>query len=336
MTKRSSDGVIWIVGILFAALAMFIGYELPRHDPAQTDATPQAAVTTATSPAKAPADKQAAAKPFAPPEGAIPDTDFGKMAQLGAAIFSDTQTNAREFVGNALQCANCHLDGGRLANSAPLWAAYVAYPAYRDKNGHVNTFQERVQGCFRFSMNGKAPPLGSKVLVALESYAYYLAKGAPTGVDLPGRGYPKVNKVANIDSAHGQQVYEQKCALCHGADGQGQSSADGAVVFPPLWGARSYNWGAGMESITNAAGFIKANMPLSQGNTLTDQEAWDVAAFVNGHERPQDPRFEGSVAETRKKYHDSAMSLYGQKVNGVVLGENPPPGGQPAAAATTQ
>jgi ABC-type lipoprotein release transport system permease subunit len=32
------------------------------------------------------------------------------------------------------------------------------YPAYRAKNGHVNTFAERLQGCFRYSMNGKAPP----------------------------------------------------------------------------------------------------------------------------------------------------------------------------------
>lgn len=321
MTKHPLNGGIWLAGVLFFGLAVFIGYVLPRHDRTQTEKP------TSATPAAEPAKQQAAAASFEPPKGDIPDSDFGKMAQLGANIFSDTQNNAKEFVGNALQCANCHLDAGRLANSAPLWAAYVAYPAYRGKNGHVNTFQERLQGCFRYSMNGKAPPLGSKVLVALESYAYYLAKGAPTGVDLKGRGYPKVTKVANIDRTHGQQVYEQKCALCHGADGQGQSTSDGVGVFPPLWGARSYNWGAGMASINNAAGFIKANMPLSQGNTLTDQEAWDVAAFIDGHERPQDPRFTGSTAETRKKFHDSPMSLYGQTVNGVLLGQTSPPTG---------
>lgn len=322
MMERPANIQVWLVGVLFLALAVWIGYTLPRRDAGESQTErPQASTAPPTS------SKQTATAPFVPPSGDIPDTEFGKMVQLGADIFRDTQTNAKEFVGNSLQCANCHLDGGRLANSAPLWAAYVAYPAYRDKEGRVNTFQERLQGCFRFSMNGKAPPLGSKVLVALESYAYYLANGAPTGVDLPGRGYPKLAKVAKIDSAHGQQVYEQKCALCHGADGQGQSTSDGVVVFPPLWGARSYNWGAGMTSINNAAGFIKANMPLSQGNTLTDQEAWDVAAFIDGHERPQDPRFTGSVADTRKKFHDSPMSLYGQTVNGVLLGSTSPPFG---------
>ena len=45
-----------------------------------------------------------------------------------------------------------------------------------------------------------------------------------------------------------------------------------------------------------------------------------MAVFMNSHERPQDPRFKGSVAETRKKYHDTDDSLYGMTVNGHVLG----------------
>ena len=263
-----------------------------------------------------------------PPDSAIPDNEFGKMVRLGESIFTDTQANARQYVGNKLQCANCHLDGGRLAGSAPLWAAYVAYPAYRGKNKHVNTYAERVQGCFRYSMNGKAPAYGSKVLVALQAYSYFLATGAPVGANMKGRGFPKLKKpVQPFSYARGEKVYAQNCALCHGADGQGQTSADGKMVFPPLWGSHSYNWGAGMGSISNAANFVAANMPLSRGHTLSDQEAWDVAAFVDSHERPQDPRFTGSVAQTREKFHNSAMSMYGKTVNGVLLGEHSPPSG---------
>jgi thiosulfate dehydrogenase len=273
------------------------------------------AATSASTPASA---RSIAFQP--PPDNAIPDNDFGKAVRLGQAIFNDTGRLAPAFVGNSMRCASCHLDQGRLANSAPLWAAYVAYPAYRSKNGHVNTFAERLQGCFQFSMNGKAPPLGDKVLVALESYAYFLAKGAPVGASLPGKGYPTPPKPAlPMDFARGRQVFEEKCSLCHGHDGQGQTG-HGAVVFPALWGAQSFNWGAGMSSIRNAAGFIKANMPLSQGNSLTDQQAWDVAMFMDSHERPQDPRFTGSVAETRKRYHDSEDEMYGKTVDGHALG----------------
>ncbi len=263
------------------------------------------------------------------PDTAIPDNAFGRMVRLGENIFRDTQRYAANYVGNTLNCQNCHLDGGRMADSSPLWAAFGEYPAYRSKNKHVNTYAERIQGCFRYSMNGKAPELGSETLVALETYSFFLAKGVPIGVDIPGRGYPDIKKPAvPFDYARGESVYRRSCALCHGGNGEGQKSASGEPVFPALWGAESFNWGAGMGNIKNAAAFIKANMPFSQASTLSDQDAWDVAAFIDSHERPQDPRFTGFVAETRKKFHDSATWMYGRTVNGAVLGDHSPPSGR--------
>ncbi|HQT79305.1 MAG TPA: c-type cytochrome [Rhodopila sp.] len=258
------------------------------------------------------------------------------MVKLGRDIFRETGTYAQDFVGNKLRCSNCHLDAGRLPGAAPLWAAWVAFPAYRAKNKHVNTFAERMQGCFRFSMNGKAPPLGDKVLVALQTYSAWLARGAPVGAELPGRGYPRLAKPASApDYMRGQSIYQAKCALCHGPTGQGQS-AGGTLVFPPLWGNESFNWGAGMQQVDAAAAFIKRNMPLGLGGTLSDQDAWDVALFVDSQERPQDPRFNGSVAETRQKFHNSPWSMYGESVNGHVLGSptNPDsPAGQSTRGA---
>ena len=311
--------ITWIaiatVALLASGTVMFVAGA--RAVPAA-----QGDASAPTSPVAAASQNAPFPKPavFVPPADAdIPNTPFGEEVKFGREIFNETGTAARRFVGNSLRCASCHLDGGRLANSAPMWAAYVSYPAYRSKNEHVNTFAERLQGCFSYSMNGRAPPLGDKVLVALESYAYFLAKGAPTGVSMPGHGYPTPAKPALApDYARGHAVFEQKCALCHGADGQGQV-AQGATVFPPLWGPRSFNWGAGMAVVKNAAGFIKANMPLSQGNSLTDQEAWDVATFMDSQERPQDPRFNGSVIETQKKFH-GPDDMYGRTVNGIVLG----------------
>jgi len=262
-----------------------------------------------------------AAKAFAPPpDSAIPDNDLGRQVALGRAIFTDTARQAPQFVGDDLKCSNCHLDAGRQASAGPLWGAYGLYPQYRAKNGHVNTFAERIQECFRYSMNGRPPGPGDPVIVALESYAAFLAKGAPVGVNLPGRGYLRLPTPAQTpDYARGQAVYSANCAMCHGENGAGQR-AGGSTVVPPPWGDRSYNWGAGMAEIDKAAGFIKANMPLGQGGKLTDQQAWDVAAYVDGKPRPQDPRFTGSVAETRRKFHDNPWSLYGLVVNGVLLG----------------
>lgn len=131
--------------------------------------------------------------------------------------------------------------------------------------------------------------------MALESYSYFLAKGLPTDEKAPGRGFSALPKpLLPADYARGAQVYADHCAACDGAQGLGQSSG-GKIVFPPLWGPQSFNWGAGMGSVKNAAEFIRANMPLGLGNTLTVQQAWDVATYMDSRVRPQDPRFVGSV-----------------------------------------
>ena len=258
-----------------------------------------------------------------PLDSDIPDNAYGDMIRKGQAIFVDTKREASEFVGNGMNCVNCHMDQGKMANASPLWGAYPMYPAYRSKNNRVNTYAERIQGCFEFSMNGTPPPADSETMTALITYSYWLATNAPTGVSLPGRGYPQVPQPeAGYSIERGEVVYAENCAVCHGNDGLGQK-VDDHYVFPPLWGQDSYNWGAGMHRINTAADFIKTNMPLGQGGTLTDQQAWDVAAFMNSHERPQDPRLiDGSVEKTREKYHaNDGVNLYGVEVNGVILGQ---------------
>lgn len=301
--------------------------EAPPRAPAKVTAGVGAAVVAAHTPDPAPkalgVTPVVQAKPsgFEPPDRmTMPDGEYGKVVRLGEKIFTETNVYAKKYVGNDLNCVNCHLDAGRKPDSAPLWAAFVHYPAYRSKTGQVDTLASRMQGCFEFSMNGKAPPADDETLTALQTYAFWLAKGAPVGTAIPGSGYPKLKKAAMPpDFDRGGKVYAANCALCHGADGQGQKSS-GKQVFPPLWGPRSFNWGAGMHQMGNAAGFIKANMPLGKGGTLSDQDAWDVAMFMDSQERPQDPRYAGSLEQTRKKYHDSDDSMYGRVVKGKVLG----------------
>lgn len=44
--------------------------------------------------------------------------------------------------------------------------------------------------------------------------------------------------------------------------------------------------GAGMNRQTTVAGFIKHKMPFGADESLSDDEAWDVAGFVLTHPRP--------------------------------------------------
>jgi thiosulfate dehydrogenase len=329
----ASAGAVLVVAAL--ALAVNASFERSMHEriegayveAATATPAPGASVQVAQAAASQVPAAPAASAPshaFRPPgEETIPDDEYGKVIRLGEQVFNDTGKYAGKYVGNDLNCANCHLDGGRKPHSAPLWAAFVHYPAFRSKTGQVDTLAARLQGCFEFSMNGKAPAQDDPIMTALQTYAAFLAKGAAVGMPVEGSGYVKLKKPAQApDYARGEQVYAQDCALCHGANGEGQRAGD-RQVFPPLWGPRSFNWGAGMHQVDNAAGFIYANMPLGRGRSLTEQQAWDVAYFMDAHERPQDPRFHGSLAETRKRHHDSPQSLYGLVVNGHLLGSEP-------------
>lgn len=252
-----------------------------------------------------------------------PPGPMGKMVAKGERIFTRTATEIPAYVGNVLTCENCHLDRGRLKNSSPLWGSYGIYPQYRTRSQRVETLAQRIQSCFRFSMNGSEPDLDDDIIVALESYMFWIAQGVPTGKLMAGRGYPAVvDAELEPSPTRGRLVYFEKCAICHAENGQGTKSGD-AYAFPPLWGPLSYNWAAGMTKVEVAAAFIKSNMPFGLAGSLSDQEAWDVAAFINSRPRGQDPRFRGNLAETRDKYHSEA-DYYGKLVDGVLLGAPPP------------
>jgi thiosulfate dehydrogenase len=268
-----------------------------------------------------------------PPMSAIPAGPAGDAIRRGQAIFDDPGTHASAFVGNVLACKNCHLDSGRRPDSSPMWSAWTSYPQFRKKTNSINTMEDRIMGCFLYSMNAPAsssggpPPAGSDVYRDLEAYFYWLATGAPTAGKLAGSGYPELQLTSlGYDPQRGAPLYEQKCSGCHGSDGQGAIQPDGTVVYPPLWGGKSYNWGAGMARVDLAARFIKANMPFDQPGTLSDQEAWDIAAYFDSQERPRDPRQVGSIAANAKTNFADQLSYYGKVVNGKLLG-----GGVPAA-----
>jgi len=257
----------------------------------------------------------------------IPEGPEGDMIRLGRFLFSNTQVLRGTFVNNDQSCSNCHMGEGTAKSAAPVWATAVDFPQYRSKNKHVNTTAERIAGCFTYSMNGTPPPAQHKVMVALESYMKWLGKGIPSDAKLKVRGFQYLPLPAKTpDYARGQAVYEARCAVCHGTDGAGRKNGD-HVVFPPLWGPEAYNWGAGMHTLDKAAAFIKANMPISNPD-LTDQEAWDVALFMNSQERPQDPRWKGDVDTTRNAHHGHACT-YGLETENGVMGDTGAPLAKP-------
>ncbi|RCV91780.1 c-type cytochrome [Billgrantia montanilacus] len=254
--------------------------------------------------------------------------ELKQVIRRGHDLFTNTQQLRGENVFNDMNCSSCHLGEGRLPFSGPVWPAAVTLPDFRGKNQHVNSLEERLAGCFAYSMNGAPPAYGSDDMLALSAYHQWLAKGVPMYPDQPiyGRGFPRLDEPEQApDYARGEQVYLEQCAICHSKDGSGHYQ-DGKYVFPSPWGDGSNNWGAGISRTFTMASFIKYNMPLGQPMSLTDQEAWDVAYYINSQERPQDPRYTGDVRETRERFEATfhKHTLYGteRQHDGTLLGDH--------------
>ncbi len=213
----------------------------------------------------------------------IPAGPEGDAIRRGYDIVVNTQQNAKSYVGNGLNCRSCHLEAGRLPYAGPFVGVYTALPEYRSRNAKMNTIEIRINDCFERSMNGKPLPYDSAEMGALVSYMAWMSKGIPAKTKMAERGFGTITLGRRGDQAKGKSLFTGKCASCHGVDGQGTEMA------PPVWGPKSYNKGAGMTRISSAASFIRHNMPLGQGGTLTDEEAYDLATFINSQPRPEFP-----------------------------------------------
>lgn len=195
-------------------------------------------------------------------------------------------------ISNGMNCQNCHLEAGTRITANCLAAVASTYPKYRERSGKVETIAFRINECMLRSLNGKELDSNGKEVKAITAYLLWLGKDVKT-VQLMkssnSSSLPFLNRAA--DTMHGRIVFMANCQRCHGSNGTGQLQEDSvAYLFPPLWGSNSYNVSAGLFRLSRLATFIKYNMPYTPvpaAPQLTDEEAWDVAAFILSKERPQ-------------------------------------------------
>lgn len=211
----------------------------------------------------------------------------------GMRLHLETRSLLPQNVGNDLNCTSCHLNAGTVAQGSPFVGVSAFFPSYAPRAGRVITLEDRINGCFLRSMNGKPLAKGSPDLQAMVAYFDWMKGNAKASDKVPGRGVGKMDMAIRPDPQRGKQVYTDQCAVCHGRDGEGLAQSDGHMVYPPLWGERSFNIGAGMARTYTAAAFVKRNMPigfheqfpLGQGG-LSDQQAVDVAEYFSHQPRP--------------------------------------------------
>ncbi|MEY2704030.1 MAG: hypothetical protein RL407_92 [Bacteroidota bacterium] len=218
------------------------------------------------------------------------ELQYGKDLIANTAEYLGPHGKVRA-ISNGMNCQNCHLQAGTLPFGNNFAAVSSTYPKFRARSGTEEDVQKRINDCLERSLNGKPLDRNSKEMKAMVAYISWVGKEVPKGEIPKGTGIfevPLLDRAA--DPIKGKEVYEAKCASCHQSDGKGQMKPEGrGYLYPPLWGEGSYNHGAGLYRLSRFAGYVKANMPLGatfENPQLTDEESWDVAAYVNSLDRP--------------------------------------------------
>lgn len=232
----------------------------------------------------------------APDTNSITDSTQKAQVEYGKELIANTSKylgpkGSVMQISNGMNCQNCHLQAGTATWGNNYGSVASLYPKFRARSGHTENIYKRVNDCFERSLNGKALDTASKEMLAIEAYIKFLGSNVRKGEKATGSGFKDLTFLDRAaDPGKGLTVYTAKCQSCHQANGEGVFNADKTgYTYSPLWEKNSFNDGAGLYRLSNFAKYVKYNMPL--GTTykepqLTDEESWDVAAFIVSQKRP--------------------------------------------------
>jgi thiosulfate dehydrogenase len=233
----------------------------------------------------------------APDEASIPNSEEGDLIRYGRELVAHTASylgpqGKIKAISNGMNCQNCHLKAGTVPFGNNYSAVAATYPKFRDRSGSMESIEKRVNDCLERSLNGKKLDSTSHEMRAFVSYIQWVGKDVPKKSKPKGVGLWELKNLDRAaDPAKGKFVFEEKCVRCHGKNGEGLREENSPEwKYPPLWGKDSYNIGGGLFRLSRFAGYVKVNMPNDISSYekpfLSDEEAWDVAAFVNSMPRP--------------------------------------------------
>ena len=226
----------------------------------------------------------------------LDQSPLSREIRWGFRIFTNTPVEAPRFTPSKISCSNCHINGGQRERSLPLVDVAGMFPEYNKRAGRLFSLVDRITDCFLRSENAagrtgagvELPSTASKEVLALSAYITWLSRGAEVGKSPVWRGQNvipagRLLPVTALDPKTGEAIFSERCASCHGTDGQGVSIGDKKPG--PLWGPDSWNDGAGAARVYTLAAFIRYSMPYLDPGSLTDEEAQHVAAFINSKPR---------------------------------------------------
>ena len=115
------------------------------------------------------ADRQAPARTFPVldkdgkrlPDYTIPsDTDIARQPNAeqinyGKRLLNETRRLLPNNTGASMNCNSCHVQQGKKPMGAPYINTVNSFPQFNPRANRVVTLEDRINGCFMRSMNGK-------------------------------------------------------------------------------------------------------------------------------------------------------------------------------------
>ena len=222
------------------------------------------------------------------PEMAPPE--IKPLVMQGFNILRECKKNLPEYAKDGVNCTNCHFAAGNTLggtnNGISLVGATKHYPFKPPGEDGLITIEDRINGCFLKSMNGKALPAKSQEMRAIVAYLTWISSPVKN-IPITWRGLPPLYSNHTPNRQKGAQLFAAHCAECHGKNGEGQERSE-ALSYPTLWGPHSFNAPDGMNKFPTLTSFIYFNMPYKDP-FLTLDEALDIAAFLVSEPKPYLP-----------------------------------------------
>ncbi|MFI5329880.1 MAG: c-type cytochrome [Desulfobaccales bacterium] len=173
---------------------------------------------------------------YSPPSPQEAPESVREAVLLGFNLMVDTRKYAAAYVGNKLRCVSCHFKGGITeggkSGGLSLVGVGATYPKYRTREKYAADLVSRTNSCFERSMNGKPLPPDSREMAAILTYYQWISQGLPIYGNIPWLGLRPLKQTASPNKTRGAQVFQEKCAACHGSTG------GGTKIAPPPMGGR--------------------------------------------------------------------------------------------------
>ena len=227
----------------------------------------------------------------------------------GNTVYPDT---GEPYVTTVTACSSCHFTGGHVPFGSPVYQSPSKYQPDPETGLGPLLHPARIPPGPRGldhrllppnCMNAeRAPEKDDPVMVALVEYIHWVSDGIidpAVQADwtlLPPEAGPKLPTIDGVssmraDPIRGGSLYSQSCADCHDEDGPGAGEykvGEERPRIPALWGIQDgYSHGAAFYRTPVLAAYAQKHMPYGEPETLSDQDALDIAAYLNAPDKPR-------------------------------------------------